>query len=203
MSALASALRTVAEGRDLSAAEMAAALGEVMDGKASEVHLAGFLVGLRVKGESVDEVVGAVSAMRARSERLKPTASRLLDTCGTGGDGAGTFNISTTVAFVAAAAGIAVAKHGNRAISSSVGSADVLEGLGVRIDLDAPQVARCIDEIGIGFMFAPRHHQTLRHAGPVRRALGFRTVLNLLGPMTNPATATHEPRTPSTTRTLG
>ncbi|MCB9728402.1 MAG: anthranilate phosphoribosyltransferase [Deltaproteobacteria bacterium] len=186
------ALERLVEGRDLSAEQMAAALGEVMDGQAEAVPLAAFLTALRVKGETADELFGAVQAMRSRAEGVRPRASRLLDTCGTGGDGAGTFNVSTAVALVCAAAGVPVAKHGNRAISSRVGSADVLEALGVRIDLGPEAVTRCIDEVGIGFMFAPRHHGALRHAAPVRRALGFRTVLNLLGPLTNPAGATHQ-----------
>ena len=190
--ALAAALKEIAHGRSLTAEVMSAALGEIMDGKASDVLLSGFLVGLRTKGESVDEILGAVQAMRARALPIRPDATRIMDTCGTGGDGAGTFNISTAVAFVCAAAGVTVAKHGNRAISSRVGSADVLEALGVNVSLSADAVTRCINELGVGFMYAPHHHGALRHAGPVRRALGFRTILNLLGPMTNPAGATHQ-----------
>ena len=190
--ALKAALATVAMGRDLSEETMAAAMGEIMDGAASPALLGGFLVGLRVKGESVDEIAGAVRAMRARALSITPGAERRLDTCGTGGDGAGTFNISTAVAFVCAAAGVTIAKHGNRAISSRVGSADVLEALGVSLSLSPEAVTRCIDEVGIGFLFAPHHHGALRPAGPVRRELGFRTLLNLLGPMTNPASATHQ-----------
>ena len=186
------ALQHVAKGHNLSQEAMSAALGEVMDGQASDIHLAGLLVGLRVKGESVDEIVGAVRAMRARALALHPRSDRIMDTCGTGGDGAGTFNISTAVAFVCAAAGVTVAKHGNRAISSRVGSADVLEALGVNLNLSPDDVTHCIDELGIGFMFAPHHHGALRHASGVRRELGFRTILNLLGPMTNPAGATHQ-----------
>jgi anthranilate phosphoribosyltransferase len=186
------ALQLVASKRNLSLDEMRAALGAIMDGEVEEVPMAAFLTALRVKGETDEEIQGAVEAMRARAERITPSDARLLDTCGTGGDGAGTFNISTAVSFVCAAAGITVAKHGNRAISSNVGSADVLETLGVRIDLSPEAVTRCIDEIGIGFLFAIHHHSALRHAGPVRRTLGFRTVLNLLGPMTNPAGATHQ-----------
>ncbi|MEZ4269046.1 MAG: anthranilate phosphoribosyltransferase [Myxococcota bacterium] len=189
---LRSALGLLIEGRDLDSAQMTAALGEVMDGAVGEVPLAAFLTALRVKGETTDELFGAVQAMRARAEGVRPRSARLLDTCGTGGDGAGTFNVSTAVAIVCAAAGVPVAKHGNRAISSQVGSADVLEALGVRIDLSPENVTQCINDIGIGFMFAPRHHGALRHAGPVRRALGFRTLLNLLGPMTNPAGASHQ-----------
>jgi anthranilate phosphoribosyltransferase len=189
---LRAALALLIEGHDLDAGQMAAALGEVMDGGVDAVPLAAFLTALRVKGETTEELFGAVMAMRARADAIQPHAERLLDTCGTGGDGAGTFNVSTAVALVCAAAGVHVAKHGNRAISSSVGSADVLEALGVRIDLSPEAVTHCINEIGIGFMFAPRHHGALRHAAPVRRELGFRTVLNLLGPLTNPAGATHQ-----------
>ncbi len=190
--AIRTALARVVEGGSLSEDEMADALGAVMDGQASEGQIAGLLTALRMKGETVDEIAGAVRAMRSRVVPIQPRAERLLDTCGTGGDGAGTFNVSTAVAFVCAAAGVTVAKHGNRAISSRVGSADVLEALGVRVDLGPEAVTRCIDEVGIGFMFAPMHHSALRHAAEARRALGFRTLLNLLGPMTNPARATHQ-----------
>jgi anthranilate phosphoribosyltransferase len=189
---LRAALALLIEGHDLDAAQMAGALGEVMDGAVAEVPLAAFLTALRVKGETTDELFGAVQAMRARAEGIRPQTVHLLDTCGTGGDGAGTFNVSTAVAIVCAAAGVPVAKHGNRAVSSQVGSADVLEALGVRIDLAPAAVTRCINELGIGFMFAPRHHGALRHAATVRRALGFRTLLNLLGPLTNPAGASHQ-----------
>lgn len=189
---LRAAIALLIEGHDLSAGQMAAAVGEVMDGGVADVSLAAFLTALRMKGETTDELFGAVQAMRARAEGIRPQAARLLDTCGTGGDGAGTFNVSTAVALVCAAAGVPVAKHGNRAVSSQVGSADVLEALGVRIDLAPEAVTQCIDELGIGFMFAPRHHGALRHAAPVRCALGFRTLLNLLGPLTNPAGASHQ-----------
>ncbi|MGB0589031.1 MAG: anthranilate phosphoribosyltransferase [Myxococcota bacterium] len=190
--ALKTALKQVSMGQDLSESMMTEAMGEIMDGVASEALLAGFLVGLRVKGETPEEIAGAVRAMRERAVRIQPNMARIMDTCGTGGDGAGTFNISTAVAFVCAAAGITVAKHGNRAISSRVGSADVLEALGVNLNLTPAAVTQCIDELDIGFMFAPHHHGALRHAGPVRRELGFRTLLNLLGPLTNPAGATHQ-----------
>lgn len=190
------ALKRVIAGQDLSRTEMGEALGAIMDGQATDAQVAGLLVALRMKGETVGEIAGAVEAMRRRVSRVSLTdgshSGPLLDTCGTGGDGAGTFNISTAVSFVCAAAGCVVAKHGNRAISSSVGSADVLEALGVRIDLPAEAVATCIAEVGIGFMFAPMHHAALRHAMPARRQLGVRTMLNLLGPLTNPAGATHQ-----------
>lgn len=186
------ALQQVVSKRDLSVDEMKDAMGAIMDGDVEPIHMAAFLSVLCVKGETDSEVLGAVEAMRERAETIRPAATRILDTCGTGGDGSGTFNISTAVAFVCAGAGQTVAKHGNRAVSSSVGSADVLETLGVSIDLTPESVTRCVDEIGLGFLFAPQHHSALRHAAPVRRALGFRTVLNLLGPMTNPASATHQ-----------
>jgi anthranilate phosphoribosyltransferase len=190
--ALRAALKHIAAGDDLDEEVMSDAMGEIMDGVASDALMAGFLVGLRVKGETPEEIAGAVLAMRQRAVAIHPRDSRIMDTCGTGGDGAGTFNISTAVAFVCASAGVTVAKHGNRAISSRVGSADVLEALGVNLSLSPLAVTRCIDELGVGFMFAPNHHGALRHAGPVRRELGFRTLLNLLGPMTNPASATHQ-----------
>jgi len=191
---VARALKRVVAGDDLDQAAMGAAMGAIMDGEATDAQIAGLLVALRMKGETVDEVAGAVAAMRSRvaAVDIAGDADAVLDTCGTGGDGAGTFNISTAVSFVCAAAGCTVAKHGNRAISSKVGSADVLEALGVRIDLSAEQVARCIATVGIGFMFAPTHHAALRHAMPARRLLGVRTMLNLLGPLTNPAGATHQ-----------
>lgn len=185
-------LDQVADGHDLTSEQMTTALGAIMDGEVAEVPMAALLTALRVKGETTDEILGAALAMRARATRISPEEGHLLDTCGTGGDGSGTFNISTAVAFVCAAAGATVAKHGNRAISSRVGSADVLEALGLRLDLAPEDVTTCVDKIGIGFLYAPHHHSALKHAGPVRRGLGFRTVLNLLGPMTNPAGATHQ-----------
>lgn len=185
-------LSRLVSGADLDEAAAEATLGLVMDGEATDAQMGALLTALRLKGETVGELTGAVRAMRARMSRLAVAGETILDTCGTGGDGAGTFNISTAVAFVCHAAGVTIAKHGNRAISSRVGSADVLEALGVNVSLDAGQVAVCVDRIGIGFMFAPSHHSALRFAGPARRQLGFRTMLNLLGPMTNPAGATHQ-----------
>jgi anthranilate phosphoribosyltransferase len=192
MSFIRRALQQTVRGEALSQEEMEGAMGEVMDGEATPAQIAAFLTSLRMKGETTDEIVGAVSAMRARALRMELSSRIILDTCGTGGDGCGTFNISTAAAFVCAASGVTVAKHGNRAVSSSVGSADVLEALGVRIDLEVDAVQRCVESIGIGFLFAPAHHSALRHAGAARREMGFRTLLNLLGPMTNPAGATHQ-----------
>ena len=176
-------------GDALSAGDTEAAVGLVMRGEADPAQIAGLLVALRAKGETVDELVGAARAMRAHVVEVRPARDDLVDTAGTGGDGSGTFNISTTAALVAAACGCAVAKHGNRAASSRSGSADVLEALGVPIALTPEQAARMIELYGFGYLHAPDHHPAMRHAGPVRRSLGVRTVFNLLGPLTNPAGA--------------
>ncbi|MDX6599180.1 MAG: anthranilate phosphoribosyltransferase [Gaiellales bacterium] len=176
-------------GDALSAGDTEAAVGLVMRGEADPAQIAGLLVALRAKGETVDELVGAARAMRAHVVEVRPARDDLVDTAGTGGDGAGTFNISTTAALVAAACGCAVAKHGNRAASSRSGSADVLEALGLPIALTPGQAARMIELYGFGYLHAPDHHPAMRHAGPVRRSLGVRTVFNLLGPLTNPAGA--------------
>jgi anthranilate phosphoribosyltransferase len=186
------AVALTVEGRDLSEEEAAAAIGTVMDGGADEFLVAALLTSLRTKGESAPELVGAARAMRERAVRIPVSARGLLDTCGTGGDGLATFNISTATALVAAAAGVPVAKHGNRAASSSSGSADVLEVLGVNINLTPEQVAACIDEAGIGFCFAPLCHAAMKNVAPIRKRLGFRTIFNLLGPLTNPAGAEHQ-----------
>ena len=183
------AIAALVERRDLLPEEAHAAMMQVMDGEATPAQIAGFLVGLRMKGETVGEITGCARAMRAHVTPARPQHQTLVDTAGTGGDGAHTFNISTSAALVAAAGGAYVAKHGNRAVSSRSGSADVLEALGVRIDLAPADVADCIDEVGFGFMFAQAHHPAMRHAGPVRRELGVRTVFNVLGPLTNPAGA--------------
>jgi len=184
---LTDAIDRVAGGHDLDADEAARVLREVMEGNASEAETAAFLIGLRTKGETVQEIAGLAATMR---ELALPVRARgdLVDTAGTGG-GRPTFNVSTTAAFIAAGAGCRVAKHGNRSATSQCGSADVLEALGARIDLEPDDVAACIEEIGFGFMFAPKHHSAMRHVVPVRKALGVRTIFNFLGPLTNPAGA--------------
>ncbi len=186
------ALDYALDNRDVPADETQAAVSALMDGQCSEVEIAAFLTALRVKGESVDEIVGAATAMQQHAARIDSTRTDLLDTCGTGGDALQTFNISTATALVAAACGVPVAKHGNRSVSSSSGSADVLEALGVNIQLTPEQVGRCLDEVGIGFCFAPLFHGAMKYAAPVRKQLGFRTIFNLLGPMTNPAGAQYQ-----------
>ncbi len=177
---------------DLSRDETADVFGEIMDGAATPAQIGGLLVALRAKGEAVDELVGAATAMRARASALTFDAERAIDTCGTGGDGAGTVNVSTLAAVLIAACGGIVAKHGNRAQSSRCGSADVLEALGIAIDVDAAAVERSIAHAGIGFMFAPRFHAATRHASGPRKELGTRTIFNLLGPLTNPARVRHQ-----------
>ena len=181
------AIQSVMEGRSLSREESGAAIEAMLTGTAPASQMAALLVALRMKGETPDEIAGAAQAMRARAVRVEVPLDRLIDTCGTGGDGAHTFNISTASAFVAAAAGARVAKHGNRAASSKCGSADVLAALGAEVELAPAQVASCIDECGIGFLFAPAHHAAMRHVAPVRKELGVRTLFNLLGPLANPA----------------
>jgi anthranilate phosphoribosyltransferase len=181
----------LASGRSLSQEDSAAVLAEIMSGDASEVQIAAFLIALRTKGETVEELAGLAQAMRSFATPVRVSGDNLLDTAGTGG-GRRTFNVSTTAALIAAAAGCVVAKHGNRSTTGLSGSADVLEALGARIDLTPDAVARCIEELGFGFMFAPAHHQATRHVVPVRRALAVRTIFNFLGPLTNPAGATRQ-----------
>jgi anthranilate phosphoribosyltransferase len=184
------ALEQVLSGRDLAHADMLAVMQQVMGGELTPAQIAGLVIALRVKGESVDEITAAATVMRALSTKVDiDENAHLIDTCGTGGDGIQTFNVSTVSAFVAAAAGAKVAKHGGRSVSSTCGSADVLEALGVNVHLTPKQVAKCVVDIGIGFMFAPNHHSAMKHAAPVRRELGVRTIFNLLGPLTNPAGA--------------
>ena len=187
-----SAIRAVIEKRDLSSEEMTTIMRMVMAGEATPAQIGGFLVGLRAKGETVDEIAAAASVMRELAVPVKVADPHLVDVVGTGGDSSGTFNISTTSTFVVAAAGGRVAKHGNRSVSSTCGSADVLEAAGVKIDLDAEQVARCIEAVGVGFMFAPKHHGAMKHAAGPRREMGIRTLFNLLGPLTNPAGAPNQ-----------
>ena len=183
------AIHTVLEGRDLGRDEAREVMGEIMAGEATPAQIGGFLVALRAKGETADEIAGCAEAMRAHVLPVHPTRTDVVDVVGTGGDGARTFNISTTAAIVAAAAGAAVAKHGNRAVSSVSGSADVLEALGFDLEQSPERVAESIDTLGFGFMFAPLHHPAMKHAAPVRRELGTRTIFNVLGPLTNPAGA--------------
>lgn len=192
---LVDALQKVVDRRPLSRLEMGAAMRSMMSGQATSAQIAGFLVALRMKGETVDELTGAVEVMRELATLVPVHADfrrHLIDTCGTGGDGAGLFNVSTASAFVVAAAGGTVAKHGNRSVSGSSGSADVLEAAGVRLDLSAAAVARCVEQVGVGFMFAPVFHSAMRHAIGPRREMGVRTMFNLLGPLTNPAAATRQ-----------
>ena len=183
-------LEHILASNDLSHADMLVLMQQVMSGELTPAQIAGLVIALRQKGESVDEISAAATVMRSLSTKVSiKDNSHLIDTCGTGGDGIQTFNVSTASAFVAAAAGAKVAKHGGRSVSSACGSADVLEALGVNVNLTPEQVAKCVDEIGIGFMFAPNHHSAMKHAAPVRRELGVRTIFNLLGPLTNPANA--------------
>src|SRR5437870_4204984 len=183
------AIQRLLDGHDLTRVEAREAMHEIMGGDATPAQIAGFLVALRVKGETADEIAGCAEAMRDHALPVRPNRQDLVDTAGTGGDGARTLNISTAAALVAAAAGAGVAKHGNRAVSSASGSADVLEALGFRLELPPERIERSIDELGFGFLFAPAHHPAMKHAAPVRRELATRTVFNVLGPLTNPAGA--------------
>jgi anthranilate phosphoribosyltransferase len=187
------AINRLCDKREIFYDEMVDLMRQVMEGKVTQVQLAAILMGLHVKTESVSEIAAAASVMREFSTKVDAAdLGHLVDTCGTGGDRSHTFNISTTAAFVAAAAGARVAKHGGRSVSSKSGSADVLEGLGVNLALTPEQVGVCLREVGLGFMFAPSHHPAMKHAAPVRKELGMRTILNILGPLTNPAGAANQ-----------
>ena len=184
------AIAKLADRSSLTEQEAESVMLEIMDGAATPAQIAAYLMGLRLKGETVEEIAGSVHAMRAKAVRIAIGDSLVVDTCGTGGDGAHTFNISTTTALVVAGAGLTMAKHGNRAVSSKSGSADVLSALGVKLDLPTDRVADCINEVGIGFLFAPLYHGAMKHCAGPRQEMGIRTMLNLLGPLTNPAGAT-------------
>jgi len=181
------ALAGIADGRDLALDEMKEVMQQIMAGEAGDAQIGAFLMGLRLKGETVDEITGAVLVMRELASGVQVSGEHVVDIVGTGGDGASLFNVSTAASFVVAAGGGRVAKHGNRSVSSRSGSADVLEAAGVSLDLDPQQVSACVDEVGVGFMFAPMHHSAMRHAIGPRKEMGLRTIFNILGPMTNPA----------------
>ena len=186
------AIRNTLDRHDLTGEDMTAVMRSIMTGKTTQAQIGGFLVGLRLKGETIDEIVAAARVMRDLATQVTVNVDHVVDTCGTGGDGSGTFNISTASAFVVAGAGGHVAKHGNRSVSSKSGSADVLEAIGVNLSLSATQVAKCIEKAGIGFMFAPAHHGAMKHAIGPRREMGVRTIFNILGPLTNPANAPNQ-----------
>jgi anthranilate phosphoribosyltransferase len=186
------AIKTVLTGQDLTGNEMDSVMRIIMTGEATPAQIGGFLVGLRMKGETVDEIASAAKVMRELATGVKVTGDHVVDIVGTGGDGSNTFNISTACTFVVAAAGGTVAKHGNRSVSSKSGSADLLEAAGVKLDLNAEQVAKCINEVGVGFMFAPMHHSAMKHAIGPRKEMAVRTIFNVLGPLTNPAGAPNQ-----------
>ena len=186
------ALNRIVAQLDLTTEEMQAVMREIMTGQCTDAQIGAFLMGMRMKSETIDEIVGAASVMRELASPVVIDAERMVDTCGTGGDGMNVFNVSTAAAFVVAAAGGKVAKHGNRAVSGKSGSADLLEAAGVYLGLKPEQVARCVESVGVGFMFAPAHHGAMKHAIGPRRELGLRTIFNMLGPMTNPAGARHQ-----------
>ena len=186
------AIQAVIARQDLSREDMTAVMKQIMTGDATPSQIGGFLVGLRMKGETVDEITAAASVMRELATHVQTHSDHLVDTCGTGGDASGSFNISTASAIVAAAAGAHVAKHGNRSVSSKSGSADVLEAAGVNLDVDPEKVGECIDEVGVGFLFAQKHHSAMRHAIGPRKEMGVRTIFNVLGPLTNPAGAPNQ-----------
>lgn len=189
---LPAAIKAVIAQHDLSAEEMQSVMQQIMTGEATPSQIGGFLVGLQMKGETITEIAAAASVMRSLATPVEIVGDHIVDTCGTGGDGASTFNVSTASAFVVAAAGATVAKHGNRSISSSSGSADVLEAAGVNLDIPATKVAECINQLGVGFMFAQKHHGAMKHAIGPRKEMAVRTIFNLLGPLTNPAKAEHQ-----------
>jgi len=186
------ALQAVLNKQNLTPEQMRTVMRQIMSGHAGDAQIAGFLIALRCKGETIDEIAAAAEVMRELADKVAVSGEHIIDTCGTGGDGANTFNISTTCAFVVAAAGGRVAKHGNRSVSSSCGSADVLEAAGVNLDLSAEQVAECVNDIGVGFLFAPKHHGAMKHTSNVRKEMGVRTLFNLLGPLANPAGAPNQ-----------
>ncbi|MGR8931731.1 MAG: anthranilate phosphoribosyltransferase [Gammaproteobacteria bacterium] len=187
-----STLQKLLDKQDLNASEMSAVMHAMMAGDLTDAQIAGFLIALRCKGETVEEIAAAVSVLRELVRKVPVQGEHVIDTCGTGGDGANTFNISTASAFVVAAAGGKVAKHGNRSVSSSCGSADVLEAAGVNLDMSVEQVAACVNEIGVGFLFAAKHHSAVRHTVGPRKEMGVRTLFNLIGPMSNPANTPHQ-----------
>ncbi len=189
---MSTAIKAVTEKQNLSAQDMTSVMRLIMTGEATQAQIGGFLVGLRMKGETVDEIAAAASVMRELSTKVNVDKNHLVDTCGTGGDSSGSFNISTASAIVVAAAGGRVAKHGNRSITSKSGSADVLEAAGVNLELTPEQVADCVNDIGVGFMFAPMHHSAMKHAIGPRKEMAVRTIFNLLGPLTNPASAPNQ-----------
>ena len=185
-------LQKLLNKQNLSSDEMSQTMRLMMRGEMSDAQIAGFLIALRCKGESIEEIAAAVGVLRELVNQVPVKGEHVIDTCGTGGDGANTFNISTTAAFVVAAAGGKVAKHGNRSVSSNCGSADVLEAAGINLELSAQQVAECVDQIGVGFLFAAKHHSAVRHTVAARKAMGVRTLFNLIGPLSNPANAPHQ-----------
>ena len=186
------ALQTLLNKQNLNSDEMREAMRQIMSGRATDAQIGGFLIALRCKGETIDEIAAAAEVMRELADKVEVKGAHVIDTCGTGGDGANTFNISTTCAFVVAAAGGQVAKHGNRSVTSSCGSADVLEYAGVNLDLTAKQVSQCVNETGVGFLFAPKHHGAMKYTRNARREMGVRTLFNLLGPLSNPASAPNQ-----------
>ena len=186
------ALSEIIKGNDLSREEMSSVVLQILEGRSTDAQIGAFLVALNIKGESINEVVGAVNVMRELSEKVEASSHHLVDTCGTGGTGVGIFNVSTAAAFIACACGAKVAKHGNRSATRSSGSADLLEHAGLSLELSPKDVSRCIEEVGVGFMFAPAHHSAMKHTVGPRKEMGLKTIFNLLGPLTNPAGALNQ-----------